>query len=138
MRTAHEIAAALLGAWALDACSPEEAEMVMDHLPRCDSCAAEAVRLRGTADLLGAAARPPVWLRARTLERAKARRPAAPPCPAYAESYAAQVSVLDSLLGELTEQEWNVNVIYDWNVQDVVAHLAATDSLVAARLGADV
>jgi uncharacterized protein (TIGR03083 family) len=138
MRNAHEIAAAILGAWALDACSPEEAEMVMDHLPRCDSCATEAVRLRGTADLLGAAARPPAWLRARTLTRAKARRPAASPCPAYAEPYAAQVSVLDSLLGELTEPEWSVNVIYDWSVRDVVAHLAATDSMVAAGLGVDI
>src|SRR4051794_22331355 len=135
MRSAHEIAAPLLGVWALDACSPEEADMVMDHLPHCTTCAAEAARLRGTADLLGAAARPPAWLRARTLERAKARRPAASPCPDYAEPYAAQVAVLDSLLGELTGPEWSANVIYDWSVQDVVAHLAATDSLVADLFG---
>ena len=138
MRDVHEIAAALLGVWALDACSPEEAEMVKGHLLQCASCAAEATRLRGTADLLGSAARPPEWLRARTLERAKARRPAATPCPAYAEPYAAQVSVLDSLLGELTAPEWGANVIFDWSVQDVVAHLAATDGLIAAWLGVDV
>ncbi|HEU5156230.1 MAG TPA: maleylpyruvate isomerase family mycothiol-dependent enzyme [Streptosporangiaceae bacterium] len=138
MKTAHETAAALLGVWALDACSPEEAELVTDHLPECATCAAEAARLRGAADLLGAAAAPPEWLRARTMERAKARRSAASPCPGYAEPYAAQVSVLDSLLGELSAADWRVNVIYDWHVQDVVAHLAATDGLVAAGVGTGV
>jgi uncharacterized protein (TIGR03083 family) len=138
MKTAHEIAADLLGVWALGACSPEEAEMVRDHLPHCASCAAEAARLRGTADLLGTAATPPDRLRARTMERAKARRPAAPRCPGYAEPYAAQVSVLDSLLGELADADWRAGVIFDWSVQDVLAHLAASDSLVAAGVGVDV
>jgi uncharacterized protein (TIGR03083 family) len=137
MRTAHEIAADLLGVWALGACSLEEAEMVRDHLPHCASCAAEAARLRGAADLLGNAAEPPDRLRARTMERAKARRPVAPSCPGYAEPYAAQVSVLDSLLGELGGADWHANVIFDWSVQDVLAHLAATDSLVAAGVGVD-
>jgi uncharacterized protein (TIGR03083 family) len=110
---------------------------VMGHLPGCASCAAEAARLRGTAGLLGAAVRPPESLRARTMERAKARRPAAPPCPGYAEPYAAQVSVLDSLLAELADADWRTGVIFDWSVQDVLAHLAATDGLVAAGLGLD-
>lgn len=138
MKTAHEIAADLLGVWALGACSPEEAEMVKDHLPHCERCAVEAARLRGTADLLGTAAAPPAWLRARTMERAKARRPAAAPCPPYAEPYAAQISMLDSLLGELGHADWRAIVIFDWSVQDVLAHLAATDSLVAAGVGVDV
>jgi uncharacterized protein (TIGR03083 family) len=136
--TAHEIAAGLLGVWAIGACSPEEAVMVRDHLPHCASCAAEAARLRGAADLLGTAATPPDRLRARTMERAKARRPTAPSCPGYAEPYAAQVSVLDSLLGELAGADWRAGVIFDWSVQDVLAHLAATDGLVAAGLGVDV
>ena len=133
---AHEIAADLLGVWALNACSPEEAKMVMDHLPHCASCTAEAARLLGAADLLGVAARPPESLRARTMERARARRLAAAPCPGYAEPYAAQVSVLDSLLGELADTDWRAGVIFDWSVQDVLAHLAATDGLVAAGVGA--
>jgi uncharacterized protein (TIGR03083 family) len=136
--TAHEIVADLLGVWALNACPPEEAEMVMDHLPHCASCAAEAARLLGVADLLGVAARPPESLRARTMERARARRPAAPSCPGYAEPYAAQVSVLDSLLGELADTDWRAGVIFDWSVQDVLAHLAATDGLVAAGVDVDV
>jgi uncharacterized protein (TIGR03083 family) len=136
--TAHEVAAALLGVWVLDACSAEEAETVMAHLPRCEICTTEVVRLRNVVDLLGTATQPPAGLRGRTLERAMARRAAAAPCPDYAEPYAAQVSVLDSLLGELSGAEWTVNVIYSWSVQDVVAHLAATDGLVAARVGVDV
>ncbi|HZB28851.1 MAG TPA: maleylpyruvate isomerase family mycothiol-dependent enzyme [Streptosporangiaceae bacterium] len=138
MRTAHEIVTDLLGVWAIGACSPGEAEMVREHLPRCASCAAEAARLRGAADLLGASAAPPDRLRARTMERAKARRPAAPPCPGYAEPYAAQVSMLDSLLGGLADADWRANVIFGWSVQDVLAHLAASDSLVAAGVGVDV
>jgi uncharacterized protein (TIGR03083 family) len=133
-RPRHETVSALLGVWAIGACSAEEAEAVMEHLPHCESCSAEAARLSGAADLLGAAAPPPARLRGRVLERARLLRPAASPCPGYAEAYAAQVSVLDSLLRELDGPEWTVNVIYDWNVQDVVAHLAATDGLVAAQL----
>lgn len=33
------------------------------------------------------------------------------------------------------DPEWGRRVIYDWSVQDVVAHLAATDGLTAAALG---
>jgi uncharacterized protein (TIGR03083 family) len=135
---AHETAAALLGVWALDACSAEEAETVMAHLPHCARCTAEATRLRGTVNLLDVARQPPTRLRARTLERAMARRAPAASCPGYAEPYAAQIAVLDSLLGELTGSDWAVNVIYGWNVQDVVAHLTATDGMVAGRVGVDV
>jgi uncharacterized protein (TIGR03083 family) len=135
---AHEEVAALLGVWAVGACSAEEADAVMDHLPHCDDCAAESVRLRDAADLLGLAAQPPARLRERTLNRARELRAPAPICPAYAEPYAAQVSVLDSLLADLSERQWSAHVVYDWSVQDVVAHLAATDGLVAARLGVDV
>jgi uncharacterized protein (TIGR03083 family) len=135
MDTAHEAAAALLGVWVLDACSAEEAETVMAHLPKCQTCAGEVARLRNVVDLLGAATPPPSRLRGRTLERAMSRRAAASPCPVYAEPYAAQVSVLDSLLAGLTGADWTANVIYTWNVQDVVAHLSATDGLVAGRIG---
>lgn len=133
--TEHEIAAAFLGVWALDACSAEEAERIMAHLPDCADCTAEAVRLRSVANWIGTATPPPPGLRVRTLERAMARRAAASPCPGYAAPYAAQVSVLDLLLADLTAAEWESNVIYAWSVQDVVAHLTATDGMVAARLG---
>ena len=39
-------AGGLLGAWALDACPPEEAARLENHLTGCRPCTAEAARLR--------------------------------------------------------------------------------------------
>lgn len=133
----HEVVASLLGVWAVDACTREETRLVLDHLVRCVSCAEESVRLGGAADLLSSDPGPPARLRTRVLERAMERRPPTPKVPEFAAPYAAQVSVLNLLLAELDESEWAVPVLdeYGWNVQDLIAHLAATDGLLAARLG---
>ncbi len=70
-------------------------------------------------------------LRGRVLTRARRRRE---PAPAFAEPYAAQVSVLDALLAELGHDDWPAPVIYGWSVRDLVEHLAAVDGIVTEAL----
>ncbi|MFD0685299.1 maleylpyruvate isomerase family mycothiol-dependent enzyme [Actinomadura fibrosa] len=136
MSATHEHVSSLLGAWALGACSDEETQAVIDHLAGCPACAEDSLMLGGTAELLGGV--PPMpTLREQTLDSARARRRPAPSAPPYAAPYAAQVSMLDALLAEVSGETWSTNVIYDWSVQDVVAHLSATDSVVADQLDDD-
>ena len=137
MSPVHEHVASLLGAWALGACSDEETRLIMDHVFRCPGCREEALLFGGVTELLGGMT-PRPSLRERTLASARARRPAAPSVPTYAAPYAAQMSVLDALLAELPPGVWSTTVIDDWNVQDVVAHLSATDGLLAEQLEAGV
>ncbi|MFF5076081.1 maleylpyruvate isomerase family mycothiol-dependent enzyme [Actinoplanes sp. NPDC000266] len=128
----HDAVAELIGAWALDACPPDETELVEAHLGTCDTCATEAGALReAAADLGGAYLRPPATSLSRLLAAAPARRrPAAQDLP-----YAAQTAALDLLLSDLTPDEWRRPAFDSLTVKDVVAHLAATDSLVADALG---
>lgn len=131
MKDDHARVTRLLGAWAVDACSAEEAEVVAAHIATCPVCANEARRLALTAADLTGNPVGPSSLRTRVLGAARARRPHA---PAYAESYAARVATLDALLAELDEPMWATRVIRDWSTQDVVAHLAATDGLTTGWL----
>ncbi|MBO3743447.1 maleylpyruvate isomerase family mycothiol-dependent enzyme [Actinoplanes flavus] len=133
----HEIVAPLVAAWALDACPPDEDGLVREHLDRCDVCAAEARALRDTvADLGGTHRRPPAGLAARLRSAAPVRRRPAPAAPGYAQPYAAQVAALDLLLTGLDEDHWGRIAAYgEWSVHDLLAHLTATDSLIAAALG---
>src|SRR5262245_45959986 len=108
--TCSSDAAALLGVWAMGACSEAESEAVMSHIARCPQCAAEAARLRHAANALAGG---PSALRGRTLARARARRPAAPSVPPFAAPYAAQVSGLDALLTELADGDWTRMVVAD-------------------------
>lgn len=48
----HRVLKALLGAWALSACSTAETEAVEEHLTECAPCADEALRLRDAVGLL--------------------------------------------------------------------------------------
>jgi len=135
--SSHEAVVRLLGAWALDACSPEEDDLVRVHLNRCPSCAREAHALREVAaELGGNDLRPPAGTTAAARATAQEiRRPAAA-APAYAAPYAAQVAALDLTLAGLTAEEWRRVAAYgEWTVHDLLAHLAATDSLVAAAVG---
>jgi uncharacterized protein (TIGR03083 family) len=135
MSDGHTAVTELLGAWALDACSEEETATVEDHLAGCAACAAEAARLgRVTAGLATTVAvPPPVRLRGAVLAAAVARRPAGEEA---SRGYATWVERFDSLLGSLTPAQWRERVIHDLTVQDLVAHLIATDELLAAQLGA--
>jgi uncharacterized protein (TIGR03083 family) len=133
----HETVAELIGAWALAACSPAEAELVEVHLSTCPACAREARELReAAADLGGAYLRPPAGSLARLRAAAQARRRPATATPTYAAPYAAQVAALDLLLSDLAPEDWHRTAAYgELTVRDLVAHLAATDGLIAAGLG---
>jgi uncharacterized protein (TIGR03083 family) len=134
MSNGHVAVTELLGAWALDACSAEETATVEDHLAGCPSCAAEAERLGRVAAGLATtvAAPPPARLRDAVLAAATASRPA--PGEEAGAGYAAWVERFDTLLERLTPAQWRERVIHDLTAQDLVAHLIATDELLADQL----
>ncbi|WP_367322358.1 zf-HC2 domain-containing protein [Streptomyces sp. HUAS ZL42] len=144
----HRVLKSLLGAWALAACSPEEAAAVEEHLGGCGACADEARRLREAVGLLQ---RPQSLdldpaLRTRVLEGCLDRRPPRVPVPAWAASYDAESARLDALLQDFGDAEWHAPVRLRWfqgdeatsrrtTVAGVIAHLLAVDGLVALALG---
>jgi len=133
----HETVAELIGAWALDACSAAEEELVEAHLATCPACAREGRELReAAAGLGGAHMRPPAGSLDRLRGAARARRRPATPTAPYAAPYAAQVTALDLLLSDLAPADWQRTAAHsELTVRELLAHLAATDSLVAAALG---
>ncbi|MGW2891776.1 zf-HC2 domain-containing protein [Streptomyces griseoruber] len=148
LRLEHRVLKALLGAWALAACSAEETAAVEDHLGDCGACADEARRLREAVGLLQ---RPESLdldpgLRTRVLEACLDRRPPRIPVPAWATSYDAETARLDALLQDFGDAEWHAPVRLRWfrgdgettrrtTVAGVIAHLLAVDGLVAVALG---
>ncbi|MEU6351507.1 maleylpyruvate isomerase N-terminal domain-containing protein [Streptomyces sp. NPDC047072] len=146
----HRVLKALLGAWALAACSAEETAAVEDHLGECGSCADEALRLRGAVGLLQ---RPESLdldpgLRTRVLESCLDRRPPRIPMPEWATAYDAETARLDALLQDFGDAEWHAPVRLRWfeadeatsrrtTVAGVIAHLLSVDGLVAVALGLD-
>ncbi|MGX1270665.1 maleylpyruvate isomerase N-terminal domain-containing protein [Streptomyces phaeoluteigriseus] len=150
LRLEHPVLKALLGAWALAACSAEETAAVEDHLGDCGACADEARRLREAVGLLQ---RPDSLdldpaLRTRVLESCLDRRPPRIPVPDWAMSYDAETARLDALLQDFGDAEWHAPVRLRWfrgedatsrrtTVAGVIAHLLAVDGLVAVALGLD-
>jgi uncharacterized protein (TIGR03083 family) len=134
MNDGHAAVTELLGAWALDACSAEETATIEDHLAGCQACTAEADRLgQAVAGLATTVAvPPPARLHGAILAAAVARRPAAGEEASI--GYATWVDRFDTLLESLTPAQWRERVVHDWTVQDIVAHLTATDELLVAQL----
>ncbi|WP_435804705.1 zf-HC2 domain-containing protein [Streptomyces canus] len=146
----HRVLKALLGAWALAACSAEETAAVEDHLGVCGACAEEALRLRGAVGLLQ---RPESLdldpgLRTRVLDGCLDRRPPRIPVPGWATPYDAETARLDALLQDFGDAEWHAPVRLRWfdadeatsrrtTVAGVMAHLMSVDGLVAVALGLD-
>ena len=146
----HPVLKALLGAWALAACSAAETAAVEEHLGECGSCADEALRLRGAVGLLH-----PVepldldpGLRTRVLTGSFGRRPPRIPVPGWATPYDAETARLDALLQDIGDAEWHAPVRLRWfdgraptsrrtTVAGVIAHLLTVDGLVATALGLD-
>jgi uncharacterized protein (TIGR03083 family) len=146
-RYEHATLKSLLGAWALTACAPEEAQAVEAHLPECHQCSEEARRLRGAVGLLhqeDSLDLDPL-LRARVLEGCLGRRPARVPVPDWAGAYDAETARLDALLRDLGDGYWSAPVRLQWfdgapvaqqfTVGRVIAHLTAVDGLVGRALG---
>ncbi|GAA2357753.1 zf-HC2 domain-containing protein [Streptomyces carpaticus] len=147
-RLTHQELMSLLGVWALDACSVQEAACVEAHLNDCARCADEALRLRDAVTLLG----PPrsldldPQLRHGVLESALARRPAVRPVPGWAAPYDAEAARLDALLHDINADEWDIPVRVRWfageeragrslTVAQVLDHLVAMDGLLARAVG---
>jgi uncharacterized protein (TIGR03083 family) len=128
----------LLGAFALEACSPGETAAVRAHAAGCASCAAEVDGLVGVAYGIGGthAAPPPPSLRARVLAAAGAARPAAPAATGtLLDAYTMQVAAFGGLLAALTDEQWYLPSGPYRTVHDLVVHLADSDRLVAAGIG---
>jgi uncharacterized protein (TIGR03083 family) len=84
-----------------------------------------------------AVAEAPSGVRTRLLEAARsARRPAA--TRGFVASYAGRVAAMDALLASASPDDWSRKIVEGWTLHQLVAHLAATDSLVAAIIGAPV
>jgi uncharacterized protein (TIGR03083 family) len=49
--------------------------------------------------------------------------------------YAAQVRALDALLAGLTAEQWRARVVHGWTVEELLAHLTASDRALATELG---
>lgn len=133
--TEHERVNELLAAWSLDACTVDEELLVEAHLLGCGECAEAASHFRQVAGRLGSAVAtpPPPGLRAKVLAAAFAQRP--PVMPAAVAPYASEVRKLDVLLAALAPAAWRaLTVVNGWTVQELVAHLAALDGLLAAQL----
>ncbi|MFE1324199.1 maleylpyruvate isomerase N-terminal domain-containing protein [Streptomyces sp. NPDC058741] len=146
----HTVLKSLIGAWALAACSAEEATAVEEHLGACGTCADEARRLREAVGLLQ---RPESLdldpgLRTRVLESCLERRPPRIPVPDWATAYDAETARLDALLQDFGEAEWHAPVRLRWfrggepttrrtTVAGVIAHLLSVDGLVSVALGLD-
>ncbi|QOV39204.1 maleylpyruvate isomerase family mycothiol-dependent enzyme [Streptomyces ferrugineus] len=137
MTDEHEAVRDLLAAWAFGALDPAEEETVRSHLAGCESCAAEAARLRETVRLLdGPPPTAPAGRNDGALSLALRTRPATPRIAAHAAPYAAAVAGLRALLPELADR-WATPVVHDWDAHATLAHLLAADEHLAGRLGVD-
>ncbi|XVV35727.1 zf-HC2 domain-containing protein [Streptomyces sp. CA-100214] len=144
----HHVLTSLLGAWALAACSAEEAAAVEEHIGDCAACADEALRLREAVTLLQ---RPESLdldpaLRTRVLDGCLERRPPRIPVPEWATPYDAETARLDALLQDIGDADWHTPVRLRWfeddgpasrrtTVAGVLAHLLTVDGTVAVALG---
>ncbi|MET8868495.1 maleylpyruvate isomerase family mycothiol-dependent enzyme [Nonomuraea sp. NPDC004580] len=77
-------------------------------------------------------------LRPQLLAGARARRRPAAPTAGWAQPYAARVAAMDALLASAVDDDWSRVIVEGWTLQELVAHLAAKDGLVAASVGAPV
>jgi uncharacterized protein (TIGR03083 family) len=129
-----------LAAWAADACTAAEAELIASHLRTCSDCAAEAQRMLAVTEQLALAtvAAPPPDLREGVLTAAaRTRAPSRPTVVSapLAEAYATQIEQMDRLLAGLTPAHWRAPVAKHGTIGRMVVHLAANDAMLAADIG---
>jgi uncharacterized protein (TIGR03083 family) len=130
---------ALLAAYALDACTPEEAAAIESVLAVEPDLAGEAERLRAAAAWLGVstAAEPPAALRARMLAAAAARRPAALADDAL-DTYLSLSSTLAQVIDDLPAAVLDATTANGLTARQLVVHMAAQESLLAQEAGSPV
>jgi uncharacterized protein (TIGR03083 family) len=125
----------LLGAYALDACEPDETAAIEAVLARRPDLALEADRLASVAAWLGAAqaTEPPARLRAEVLSTSRSRRqgPVDPVLDVYVSLSERFGRVVDDLPDELLD----VVTPNGLTAHDLVVHMAAQESLLAQNLG---
>jgi uncharacterized protein (TIGR03083 family) len=126
----------LLGAYALDALEPAEAAAVEEYVERAPSAAGELARLRNAAAAIGAteAFAPPPELLYNVLSAARTRRPAHTDDP-FQAVYLSETARYDALLDAVPADALDVLTANGLTVQELVIHLAAMESAVAAAIG---
>ena len=126
----------LVGAYALDACEPDEAAAIDAFIAGDADAATEAERLRGAAAWLGAvgALDPPVALRDRLMAAMADRPDPLPPVDALRR----ETERFEALLDSLEPADLEVQTYNGLSVRDLVAHVAIVDeAFVAEAPGAD-
>jgi uncharacterized protein (TIGR03083 family) len=125
----------LLGAFALDACDAEETAAVEQYLTAHPDVSRDVERLRTAAAGLAAsdALAPPRDVRVGVFERARARR--APRSQTPLEVHAEVEGTLVELLDALPASAHDLPTLNGLTVRELVAHLAAMESLLAMWLG---
>ncbi len=126
----------LLGAYALDACEPDEVAAIERHLAENPTLAREAERLRNAAVWIGAAdaLEAPPALRTSVLEVARSRRPAAGADPVL-DLYVGQSEALGEVIDDLDDDDLDRVTTNGLSVRDLVIHCAAQESLAAQLAG---
>jgi uncharacterized protein (TIGR03083 family) len=124
----------LLAAYALNACEPEEIERIERHLALHPEVAAEFTRLSTAAAWIGAteALTPPPQLRSSILAAAR-RRPEAGDDPLI-DLLRGLTDRLDAVARTLEPADLGAGTANGLNVRDLLIHLAAMESMVAAAV----
>lgn len=127
----------LLGAYALDAVEPDEAAAVDEYVERVPHAADELARLRNAATAIGAteALAPPPELFDNVLTAARVRRPTHTDDDPFLAAYLSETARYDALLDTLPDDAFDVLTFNGLTVQELVIHLAAMESAVAAAIG---
>jgi uncharacterized protein (TIGR03083 family) len=115
----------LVGAYALDACEPDEIEAMDDYIAAHREAAAEVERLREVAAGIGAAgaSRPPVALLDRLLHAAADRVAPLPPDIVLAK----ETDRFESFLSNLGEADLEARTENGLTVRELVQHVEAID-----------
>jgi uncharacterized protein (TIGR03083 family) len=126
----------LLGAYALDAVEQAEAAAVEEYVERAPHAADEVARLRNAAAWIGAteALTPPPALLEAVLTAARVRRPAQTDDP-FLSAYLSETARYEAVLDTLPVDALDVVTFNGLTVHQLVIHLAAMESAVAAAIG---
>jgi uncharacterized protein (TIGR03083 family) len=127
----------LLGAYALDAVAPEEAAAVEEYVGRTPHAGIELARLRNAAAAIAAteALAPPPALLDNVLAAARIRRPPRTDDDPSLAAYLSEMARYDALLDTLSPDALDVLTFNGLTVHELVIHLAAMESAVAAAIG---